>query len=1826
MIAMVIASCAGDVSGTPAAPNPRVVEGFTSGEISRWSPIRIAFAEPVGAREQTSTIEAGRGAGDILSFTPAIAGSARWVDAWTLEFAPDAPLRAGQRYRAAYRPSEALKPVTEPFEFDFLVVPDSVDLEPAGLRIVDARNPRVMEFHGVLTFADSTTIETARAGISVKHHGAQVAFVIDPGPTPAVYRIRVPGIIRQERESRMEIAWRYGRDAATRGSHAIAIPPTDEFDLIGVRIVSDGDRHVELSFSQPLDESQNPAGLFQVDGVEVSAAVRSNQVRLYAPAGWPQVASVVVNSAVRSAVGQVLAQRVVRPVAFPTEKPRVRFVGGGVIVPTSQGTTVAIETMNLNAIMVEAIQIHGSNVHQFLQVNRLDGDRELHRVGEVVWRDIVDLEWSDANVDRWVRYGLDLSPLVARDPAGLYQLRITFRQPHVQFPCAVASADPVTFATASGPQADASFWDFATEYPPWEYRPHRTDPCHPAYYMQWFDHSITVTRNVMVSNIGLLAKSGQDGRLIVAASDLRTTEPLRGVSLELFNFERRSLGRTVSDANGIAAFDTARATPFFLLAAGSGQFGYLKLDAASALNVSQFQTAGAGIEGGIQGMLFGERGVWRPGDDIYLTFILHDIDRTIPTDHPVRFEIHDPRGRLVDSATLQSGLNGMYSYVTRTAPDAMTGTYTARAILGGRSFTTALRVESVVPNRLRIALDFDGDPEYLTSGRIGGTVWAQWLHGATAPGLDADIRANFSATETVFAGYEGYTFDDPARDFYAEQQELFDGSLDEEGKARFSSIVNVAGAPGLLRADFTTRVFERGGGFSTEYRSIPFHAYEQYVGVRTPRGDEARGMLLTDTDHAVDIVLVDTDGVPVRSGRVTAEIYKVNWRWWWETDPDNLAAYVASSSLAPIASGQVQVRDGRGSWRFRIDYPDWGRYLVRVTDAYGGHSAGRIVYVDWPGWAGRALDEGAAGATMLVLQPERSSYRVGEMISVQLPVSDQGRGLVTVESRGRVLQSDWILGSGPQTRYQFTATADMAPNVYVHVTYLQPHLQTANDLPIRTYGVVPIDVIDPDTRIEPVIRTHARYRPGETVAIDVSEASRNAMTYTVAIVDEGLLGLTRHRTPNPWAHFYQRLASSVSSWDLYNYVASAFAGRLDTMLAIGGGDAGSDDAERDRNRFDPVVIVIPPTELGAGQTNRHQITIPNYIGAVRVMVVASSDSGTGRAYGVAETEVPVSQEVMVLGTLPRVLGVDERIVAPVTVFAHDEGPGSVLVSIDVDGSIEVIGSRTATLRFDAPGEQLHRFALRTDAATGSGTVRFTARRGSVTAVHEVQIAVRASGSTVATVTPVPLRANQRTTVPVPIVGVDGTNVVSLEIARIPPIDLSRRLGFLLQYPHGCIEQTTSAAFPQLYLDRLHDLSASDRERSRTNIVHAIERIGLFETPSGGLSYWPGQSVADDWSTTYAGHFMLEAQRRGYAVNESLLSRWTDYQLERANAWYATEFDSVLTQSYRLYTLALARRPAFAAMNRLREIPGLPAVVRWRLASTYALAGNSATAMQIIRGVSVDVGAYEEPGRTYGGEIRDLSMILEALVELGDSRAGDVARDISDALTSDIGMSTQTSAYALLAMAKFAHAADPVAGLDVSWSWNGSPAERVRSDRPMVVIDLPVEARGQSTLVLQNHTSGQLFPRLIVSGTPQQGSETAVESGLRLNVTYSVDGGRSPVDRLAIGTDVEIAVQVTNLSRTRNYTELVLVHVVPAGWEISNDRLAGAQFTEPFTYRDVRDDRVFTYFDLDARRSATFRITATAAYEGEFYLPMVLAESMYDPGVVAVEPGFRVEVV
>ena len=1033
----------------------------------------------------------------------------------------------------------------------------------------------------------------------------------------------------------------------------------------------------------------------------------------------------------------------------------------------------------------------------------------------------------------------------------------------------------------------------------------------------------------------------------------------------------------------------------------------------------------------------------------------------------------------------------------------------------------------------------------------------------------------------------------------------------------------------MLLANLVTRVYEESGDFSIDADRMLYSPYRRYAGIKSPQKDKEQ--LNTGTNYTYEVASVDYLGKPQANTELDVKVYKVYWHWWWDSNSSGLANYVSDSYNKPVKTFAVRT-DGDGRGTFQLSFPDkeWGTYFISVKDKESKHSTGVMSYFDWPYNEGRRNTDGSESATMLSFKTDKDSYTPGEKMVVTFPSTKGSRAIISIENGVRVLSLTEHTCEDKQTTVRLDVTKDMQPNAYVYITLLQPHGITKNDLPIRLYGVVPFTVTSPESHLTPVIQSPAELKPDASYTISVSEKNGKEMAYTLAIVDEGLLDLTRFRTPEPWKAFNAREALGVNTWDLYNYVVGAYGGRIEQLFSIGGDDALNKGPKAIVNRFKPVVRFDGPFLLKKGKTARHTYQMPNYNGRVKIMVVA----GNGEAYGHADKSVMVRKPVMLLGTLPRVIGVGEEMVVPATVFATEDGVGAVNVSIACSSNMEVVGEATRSLSFERKGDRQASFRIRVKKNPGIGKVTITATGKGDKSVYETELEIRTVRRPQVKVTAATLEAGKSWKETVAMPGATGTNQLTLEVSDIAPVNLSSRLSYLLGYPHGCLEQITSKGFPQLYISSFTDLTPQQAKSTEEAVKEVIRRLRSYQTVDGAFAYWPGGTSSNGWGTVYATHFLLEASKKGYLVPEAMKQSVLNNLRRVARNWKpATSYymdSEETTQAYRLYVLALAGSPEMGAMNRLKEMKDLTSMSRWSLASAYALVGREDVAQDLISKTTALPSGYSEYDETFGSDVRDQSIQLMTLCLLDKGKeAATLVEELSKQLSSDDWLSTQSTAFALVALSDYLAKYRVDGVMDFTYACGGKDGQ-VKTDKNIWSETLLDKAGTSASVELKNTGKSTLFARIITEGIPEQGEEKAYANGVSLAVSY-VDLNGSPVNvaQLEQGTNFSAVVTVKNPS-ARGYNNLVLSEIFPAGWEILNTRFLNESVTDSLSagvnYQDIRDDRVYSYIDrLPAGSQVTVKINLCAVYPGRFYLPPVYCEAMYDYLIRANTAGQEVTV-
>lgn len=1831
----------------PSAEYAPYVNAYTGGVISQNSTIRIELTHEQPMVDLNNELKE-----NPFSFSPSLKGKAYWVSNNTIEFVPEeGTLKPGSLYECTFQLGkfvEVDKKLKE-FNFSFRVQERNFTLSIEPLPITDAQ-PDEINIKGEICFSDIVKKEEVEKILTAKD-GNNKSYPVEIIPTDNLtrYQFCINQVPRDTEDYQLTITAN-GSPARIdqTQSEEVLIPAKDSFRFLSATRIDEPENGIEVVFSAPLSDTQDLKGLIEIPELSSSVfQIKENRVFIYFEANQLSKLTLNIHEGVKSSQGKTLGTSHSISFSEINLKPQVEMLTTAAILPDSKSLIIPFRAVNLYAVDLSVIRIFENNVLMFMQTNSLASANELRRSGRLVYKKTLWLgKDTSKDIHNWENYSIDLAGLIRQEPGAIYRVILSFRQEYSAYPCGGVDNQDIKFADNNTPdglmkvsgsalsEADEAVWDTPEAYyyynggtMDWSvYRwKERDNPCHPSYYM---NSDRAAACNVFASNLGMIVKRNSLNKLWIAVSNILDTNPVGKAQVTVYNFQLQPIGKGETNGEGFVEI-SSKGTPFIVVAEAEKQKAYVRVVDGEEQSVSRFDVGGKEIQKGLKGFIYGERGVWRPGDTLHISFILEDREKRIPDKHPVALEIYNPKGQFYTKMISTQGMNGFYTFDVPTQAGDPTGLWNAYIKVGGTTFHKGLRIETIKPNRLKINLTL---PKILQSTDKNVTVplASAWLTGATASKLKAKVEMSLSKVNTQFKNYGQYIFNDPATDFTTIKTDVFDGILNAEGKAGVTLKVPAAtNAPGMLNATFTTRVFEPGGDASIYTQSIPFSPFVSYVGINL---NQPKGKYIeTDKDHVFDIVTVNSQGQPVNRSNLEYKIYRISWSWWWENSDESFGTYINNSSITPVASGKLQTSGGKTTFKFRVDYPSWGRYLVYVKDKDSGHATGGTIYVDWPESRGRSNKTDPSGIKMLTFSLDKDSYEIGETATAIIPAAAGGRALVSIENGSSVLHREWIeVTNEGDTKYTFEITPEMAPNVYLHISLLQPHAQTINDLPIRMYGIAPVFVTNRQTVLQPQIQMPEVLRPETDFNVTVSEKSGKPMTYTLAIVDDGLLDLTNFKTPDPWNEFYSREALGIRTWDMYDNVLGASAGAYSSLFSVGG-DATLKPADAKANRFKPVVKFIGPFYLEKGRQQTHTLKLPMYVGSVRAMVVAGQDG----AYGNAEKTAFVRTPLMLLSTLPRVLSIQEEITVPVNVFAMEKQVKNVTVSLQASGGgVQIEGSQQQSLTFNRPGDQLVFFTLKTGNKTGKATIKLTASGGGQQTKETIEIEVRNPNPIVTLRSSEWIETGQNKELSYQLGSLSANNLIKLEVSRIPSVDISRRFDFLYNYQHHCTEQLTSKALPLLFIAQFKTIDTREAEKIKANVQEAIRQIYARQLPNGGFVYWPGNAVADEWISSYTGMFLTLAQEKGYAVHANVLNKWKRFQRAAAQNWRMPQeannwqqWQSELQQAFRLYTLALAGAPEYGAMNRMKEQPGLSIQAKWRLAAAYALTGKMKPAEELVYNAETTVIPYSSMNQIYGSSDRDEAMILETLLLMNRERdALQQAKVVSKNLSQENWFSTQSTAFALMAMGRLA---EKLSGsLDFTWTWNGKQQPAVKSAKAVFEKEISTSPKS-GTVAVKNQGKGALSVDLITRTQLLNDTLPAISDNLRMDIRYaSMDGKPMSVNDIRQGTDFTAIASISNTSGTTDYTNLALTHIIPSGWEVYNERMtvpeaepqettdSSGNVSGQYTYQDIRDDRVLTYFNLRRGETKIFTIRLQATYAGNFILPAVQCEAMYDVNVQA----------
>jgi alpha-2-macroglobulin len=1807
--ALIISAIAYAIISKASKPKPikvdpsfsQYVSGYSNGMQSRNDAIRIELAQSIATDGQK--LPDSNALAKLISIKPKAKGSFSLVNDRLISFTPTEALKENTIYTVKVKLDKLIEVDNKHKEFAFQIgtYKQSIKIENVLTETIDDFDITYQRVRGTIQCADIYDTNAAKKIISAVYKGKQIKVKTEFDDKAIHFTI--DSISRNESHENILINYDGKAIGAPQTSNQeLTISGLKQFNVTAVKVNEGDPQSIDISCSDPLQFSQNLKGLVTLEGVKsYNVAINNNIIHIELPKHIEGTYQLNINKAIRNRAGFPLITDTKESLQFSKAYPKVRFVSGGNILPNSQGLYLPFQAIGVQAIDVRIMQIFENKIPQFLQINDLAGSNELHRVGKVIVRKNILLN-TKQDKNEWNTYSLDLNKLFTPSLGSIYRVSIKFDRKQTTWAEPDDNNDSQEAIAIEEEDNDYEYFD--DEFDSWEDYENTTTPNDADYYQ-----SVAINKNILASDIGLIYKAGPK-HSYAFSTNLISSSVLPNTEFAVYNYQHQLLAEGKSDAEGKYIFASLK-DAYLLIAKNGTQRGYLKLKQQKKNNLSKYDIEGVAVENGVNGFLYAERGVWNPGDSIYLNFILENKDAALPENYPIQLIVEDGQGKIILQNTYTQNVNNIYPLHFKTNLSSSTGTYNAQVKVGNKQFLLPLQIEQVKPNRVK--MNYTTQDSIIGQNNLSAVLQAQWLTGAVCNSFKANIYATLKPYINYFTKYKDYSFNNKKTvPQFPNETVLFDDNLNTEGKAtiNFNKLQEGNTLDGIQKINMVTKVFEPSGEFSIDNSFLIYSPYPAYIGAKIVDAEQQLYLNCNQT-YSIEAIAVNALQQKVAMPQVRCRVYKyTNAYWWQQWDDDEEASYASRSARIAVFDTTININAGVTKFPYKVSNNESGKYEFIFTDLQGRHSSTLTAFF-YSGFAQSNENDNSEAAAQLSFATDKPVYQVGEQIQLTIPNTSDGHALISIENGNDVLSTQWIKTNEGNTQYTFAAAAAMAPNMYIHVSVLRPHLKTVDKLPIRLYGVLPIQIINIETVLAPTLACANSCKPNESLDISISEANGKEMEYTLAIVDEGLLSLTHFKTPIAWERFNAKQALGINTWDLYKDVIGAQANAFQNKLSIGGDGSYEDEYGNKANRFKPVVRFVGPFTLAANSKATHQINIPNYMGSVKVMLVAAHNG----AYGSADKSVVVQQDLMLLSTLPNSVASGDELNLPITLFVKNSAIKSVSLQVLGDGLIKTESSMKQ-VEISNAGEQVVNYKLQVSNAIGISKLKIVAKGGGLSYQEDITIEVKGNNPYINNTEDFSINKLQALTIAPSPKGVANSYTAYLSISSIPDLALEDKLSYLIQYPHGCVEQTTSAAFPQIYVSHLLALSDSEQVAVNKNVQTAIGKLVQFQTSTGGFAYWPGMHEADDYCSVYVTDFLVSAQEYGYEVPAYLLNNALKYNTQQSQLNSIN--GNAHQEAYRAYVLAKAKQPNYSAMNALQAYTGKSIAATAYLSQAYSLCGEQQVAAQLNKLCSASINNYFETDHSFGSALRDKAIVLSTFQNQNDVRAEELVSIIKDELNKNVYLSTHELSFALNSLCHYYQLKN--VGIRAAITVNGR-TQVIDTKKSM----LKVKLNSMNEAVAITNNGSKLYVKKHERYIPNSNTNTAVQNGVAMKVTYTDMEGHT-IDETSIkqGVDFKIKLKIENLSK-RNLSNMALVAKLPSGWQVLNNRMYGSEASGT-DYIDYKNGAVLIYYGVENGATKEITLCANATYIGKFYLPAFSTENMYKESIHASTSGKQVQVV
>ena len=1773
------------------------VKSFTpQGEkVPQWVDFTFTFSEPVVDNSVINTELSDR----AIQFTPTAKGVARWIARDTIRFFLESPLAPSANYTVELSPklhqSDLGFVITGDRKFTFATEIFRIQKEHLEFKYTKTHAKVV----GNLTFNYPVSIADLRANLSViLQGGVEIPYTLQPqnGITREI-KLETEEIPRLIGDQNLKVRIKKGFKC-TGGQiglkevyyKSMTLTGRDTLGVTYVNVREDSGRpYIELRFSSRIQDETVQPYIHIKPELDTQIITRYGKLEIHADFKRRSKYEITVQEGLTALDGSVLKKPHSVQLTIPDVPPQVRFVGNGFFLTRNQNMNIGLATINVQNVDVEIEKVFANNLiyvakHGNWRPWTDNLGKSIHSGGLTI----------NSKLNEEVRTPIDLGKYLNDKHVGIFKVNVQNRN---------------------------DYWTRAT---------------------QW----------VMLTDLGVIAKRAGD-ELWVWVNSLSNLRPVPQATVKLISDNNQTLLTGRTNWEGFVKFSsvaqkTDNFTPFMLTVEKADDLSFIQLN-RHQLSTGDFNVGGAAyLQTGYEAFLYTSRGVYRPGEKVSLAAIVRGKQNATPPPLPSHIQILAPDGRVINEFKQNTDRRGGCEVTIPLADYAQTGGYIAKMNVAGKEIgRVRFQVEEFMPDRMKVSVKTD-KTEYDLGAEVGMGVSAVNLFGP--PAANRKVTASYTLEAVPYVPIEKWRSFHFSSTIPFEKQRitLEETKTDAEGKAHYKFVLpETVKAPSQLNGVLVATVSEPGGRAVTASYRVTVHPYSHYVGIRKSNS----GVIEPNQDVTFNYVTVDRNGNAVAGRDLTLTVYKVHWNTILRRNSRGRYEYVSDDQITSLESHQFVSTADMGTFTFTPS--EYGEYRVHVEDIASG--AKTELKVETSGWGYVPLS--MENPSLLEMTLDKPAYQPGETAKLQIKSPFPGKLLLTME-REKILSYRTVNLKGNTASLNIPVQYSHKPNIYLSGTVIRSTTSLEEHAPARAFGVVPLKIDTEPNRFTVELDAPEEIRPNSdvTVKFRVRGRQRAFSHVTIAAVDEGILQLTDFRVPNPHGYFYRQRGLKTSAYDLY----SAILPEIETTLenSSPGGDAARLAAGRAKRLNTASVMRVKPVSLWSGilkadRNGRGTVSfqIPQFNGTLRLMAVAFS----GAYYGSAEKFTIVREPVVLTPTFPRFLSGGDRIQFPVSVHNGTGKDGEFHVELQATGDVQFLAGSTDAesavqkhlvqkqVQIAAGGEEQLIFEMLAYDSIGKASFTLSAAGNDERTQMSVQLPLRSAAPPTTETGHGVVSADNPTDFVFPSNLIADSSEFALTVSPFPAIEFAGGIRYLIKYPYGCLEQTTSRVFPLLYYSDI--ASVVDPELAADGridhyITAGINKLESMLTPQSHFSYWPGGNYINHWSSVYASHFLVEARKAGYEVSERTYAGLLNGLRQQAKQISSNQ--NIVDDSnrykveravYACYVLAAAGEPEKGVMHYFKNnlLSSLTDYSQFQLAGAFALSGDLETALSMLPVVVPPRnGGKRQSGYNFNSPTRSQAIILDVLTEVNENHPSipTLVKNLSDAASQRKRWgTTQENAFAFLALGKILKKK-----MDGNYTGtitvNDTHLADFDSETPSIRLANDDWDGAQVKISIEG--DGNCYYYWSAFGIRRDSFIEEYDRDLEVRRRYLNEDGIPYENEFQHG-DLVIA-EITVKALNWNLENVVVVDMLPAGFEIENARLASRAGipwlkTEDFKpdYVDIRDDRLIFFGAFQRQRERKFHYALRAVTRGEFTLPPVTAEAMYDPANSSVAGSGKIKV-